>query len=450
MRWLVSDSVAGVFEELLSADGVLVPSADEPWTVRGRTPDVVALPADEEQVAASLRIAHERGWPVVPAGAGRRVEAQAASREGPLVVLSVTRLREVVHYEPADLSLRAGAGLSLGELGESVRTEGQWLGLDPPGSPGRTLGGALAGCEHGPLHAGVGRPRDQVLGLVLVSGDGRVLRLGGDVVKNVAGFDLVKLVVGSRGSLGVITEASVRLHPLPEVDTTVIVPCSSVAGGLAALRAAAAGPHPLAALELFTPPPSTALVPAAARALVAARVMGTRRSAMRVLDSVRKAFSSHGEVIEPEGLMGGDLFRLAGGREENALIGIRVGALPSHAEAALGPILGYLGEAEAASESREGSSRSWVHIHGTTGTLRFGMERGESDEGEPRDELERETLSELGRALRREGASLRAVRIPASFEGVAAEWGASSGVQRIARQIERVFDPAGILVEASP
>jgi FAD/FMN-containing dehydrogenase len=126
----------------------------------------------------------------------------------------------IVEYEPADLTLTAGGGTPLAALTRETARAGQWLALDAPGLGDATLGGAVARGLAGALAASHGALRDLVLGLTLVTGDGRVLRLGGRVVKNVAGFDLVRLVVGSRGALGVITSVTVRLHPRPRADRT--------------------------------------------------------------------------------------------------------------------------------------------------------------------------------------------------------------------------------------
>jgi glycolate oxidase FAD binding subunit len=129
----------------------------------------------------------------------------------------------VVEYEPGDLTLTARAGTSLADLAAITRAEGQWLPLDPSGPAGGTLGATVATASAGPLSSAFGTPRDQVLGCEIVTGAGRVVRAGGRVVKNVAGFDLVRLSIGAWGTLGVITELSVRLRALPEVERTLAV-----------------------------------------------------------------------------------------------------------------------------------------------------------------------------------------------------------------------------------
>jgi len=126
----------------------------------------------------------------------------------------------VVGYVPGDLTLTVRAGTSLSEIERVTREHNQWLPLDPYGSPDGTIGATIATASAGPLSTGFGLPRDLLLGLEFVNGRGEVVRGGGKVVKNVAGFDLSRLMTGSWGTLGVITEVTVRLYALPAIDRT--------------------------------------------------------------------------------------------------------------------------------------------------------------------------------------------------------------------------------------
>ena len=130
---------------------------------------------------------------------------------------------EVVHYEPGDLTLTVRATATLGEIDRLLRAEGQWLTLDPAGGMEGTIGATIATASAGPLSSGFGTPREQVLGVEAVIGRGEVIRAGGRVVKNVAGFDLTRLMTGAWGTLGAITEVSLRLRAVPAVETTVAV-----------------------------------------------------------------------------------------------------------------------------------------------------------------------------------------------------------------------------------
>ena len=168
--------------------------------------------------------------------------------------LDLSGLAGIIEYVPGDLVLTAYAGTTLAEISEATAAHGQWLPLDPFGDPRGTLGATLATASAGPLGGSVGLPRDVTVGLSFVSGEGDVVSGGGRVVKNVAGFDLVRLTIGAWGTLGVITQASVRLRARPEVDETFALELprerDAIATLLSNLRVAAI--DPLAA-ELLTP-----------------------------------------------------------------------------------------------------------------------------------------------------------------------------------------------------
>lgn len=146
--------------------------------------------------------------------------------------LELGALSGVASYEPGDLTLTAGAATSLADIARVTAAEGQWLTLDPCGAPGGSIGATIATASAGPLASAFGTPRDHVLGCEFVSGAGDVVRAGGRVVKNVAGFDLVRLMTGAWGTLGALTEVTVRLRARPEEDVTlaVRVDASSAAG----------------------------------------------------------------------------------------------------------------------------------------------------------------------------------------------------------------------------
>ncbi|MEP6690497.1 MAG: FAD-binding protein [Gemmatimonadaceae bacterium] len=208
-----------------------------------------AAPASAAELAEVVRGAAESGTSMRVRGrgswldAGRPVRADAS--------LSTAGLSGVTDYTPGDLTLTARAGTTLAEIARVTRAERQWLTLDPAGGDESTIGAVIATASAGTLAGAFGTPRDQALGLEVVTGAGAVIRTGGRVVKNVAGYDLTRLFTGSWGTLGVITEVSIRLRSLPEVDMSVALDVDDEPAGLDALlariRAAAIAP---AALEL--------------------------------------------------------------------------------------------------------------------------------------------------------------------------------------------------------
>src|SRR5688500_7353226 len=169
------------------------------WRVMGVAPTAVVAPATSEQVAQVLAFATARGLAREPAGAGSYLDSGRAT-ERLDIVLSALRMSGVAEYEPADLTVSVEAGCSLHALQSKLLVHRQYLALDPPGSVASTIGAIVSRADAGPLRLSHGTPRDHVLGLELVTGDGRVMNLGGRVVKNVAGYDLVKLGIGARGT----------------------------------------------------------------------------------------------------------------------------------------------------------------------------------------------------------------------------------------------------------
>ncbi len=217
-----------VFSDIVGADHVRDALAAD--AVRGVSPSAVVSPADEAEVSAVLAAATARNLAVVARGGGTKLDwGPPPSRCD--IVLSTSRIAGIVDHEPADLVCVARAGTTLSSLqARLASTEGfrQRLMLDPPQGAAATLGGIVATAASGPLRTRFGTPRDLVIGASFVLSDGTVARSGGKVVKNVAGFDIAKLLSGSLGTLAVITELAVRLHPLPPASATVVLESRSV------------------------------------------------------------------------------------------------------------------------------------------------------------------------------------------------------------------------------
>jgi glycolate oxidase FAD binding subunit len=192
-----------------------------PYVLEGRTPAAVAFPGTKEEVSGILAAADAAGVPVIPWGGGTRISVGMPPPR-PGLVLSLKRLDRLVEHEPGDLTATAEAGMTLGAFQEALGQRGQWLSLDPPNPREGTLGGILASNASGPRRHLYGTARDLLIGLTMVLADGSIVRGGGKVVKNVAGYDLPKLAIGSFGTLGVIVEATVKLRPRPDTDRLVV------------------------------------------------------------------------------------------------------------------------------------------------------------------------------------------------------------------------------------
>lgn len=179
------------------------------------------MPSTEQEVASLLQQAAAAGKVVIPWGAGTKQDYGSPLSRADLVV-SLERLNQVVEYVPADMTITVQAGMRLADLQALTAKRGQTFPLDPPRSAQATIGGVVATASSGPRRAAYGGVRDLVLGVRLALPDGRVIRAGGKVVKNVAGYDLTRLVIGSLGTLGIVTEVSLRLRPLPADTRTLL------------------------------------------------------------------------------------------------------------------------------------------------------------------------------------------------------------------------------------
>lgn len=182
-------------------------------------PDLALTPATTEEVAAILKVASREGIPIHPRGAGSSLTGGAVPIGGG-IALSLARMNRIVAIDPADTVAVVQPGVVTADLQRAVEKIGLFYPPDPASLNQSTLGGNVACCAGGPRCLKYGVTKDYVLGLTVVLVDGRVLRLGGRTVKNVTGFQLVQLFVGSEGALGVITEIILRLVPLPRYRST--------------------------------------------------------------------------------------------------------------------------------------------------------------------------------------------------------------------------------------
>jgi glycolate oxidase FAD binding subunit len=164
------------------------------------TDTIRELVDDAARSATPLRIAGRSHW----IDAGRPVDATR--------IASLAAHTGVVDYVPGDLTITVRSGTTLKEIEDITRAEGQWLPVDPFGAKNGTIGATIATGSFGPLASSFGRMRDLVLGIEFITGHGKIVRGGGRVVKNVAGFDLVRLITGSWGTLGIVTEVTLRLR----------------------------------------------------------------------------------------------------------------------------------------------------------------------------------------------------------------------------------------------
>src|SRR5712692_1505647 len=213
-------------------------------------------PATAGEAREAIQLAAREGLAVIPAGAANWLDVGNPLDSADLI-LTTRRMPKIIRHEPADLVATAEAGTTLAEFQKQLAGAGQWLPIDPPDDGRATLGGVVATGLGGAQAFGYGLPRSFVIGMKVLLSDGRAIKAGGSVVKNVAGYDLCKLFTGSYGTLGLITEVTFKLRPTPAETRTVVAsgPLDSLA---ATGRQISADMFPVA-VELLSAPMASSL-----------------------------------------------------------------------------------------------------------------------------------------------------------------------------------------------
>lgn len=184
-------------------------------------PDVVVFPADTAHVEAIIKLANEKKIPVTPRGGATNLSGGSVPIQGG-IVLVLTKMDKILSIDPENLSVKVEAGVLLMDLQTALEKKRLFFPPDPQSALGATIGGIIAENAGGPLCVKYGVTKQYVLGLTVVLPTGRIVSFGSNTVKNVAGYDLVSLITGSEGTLAVITEAILRLIPMPKERRTII------------------------------------------------------------------------------------------------------------------------------------------------------------------------------------------------------------------------------------
>ena len=192
-----------------------------PHKIDGKQPALVCAPGTHDQVSATLRLCAEAAASVIPWGGGTAMAIGNPPRQAD-VVLNTGRLNRVIEHDHANLTVTVESGISLTALQQLVAGQRQFVPFDPPFPERSSVGGIVAANLNGPRRGCYGSVRDLVIGMKVALVSGEQIKAGGKVVKNVAGYDMCKLFVGSLGTLGIITELTLRLMPLPESASTVV------------------------------------------------------------------------------------------------------------------------------------------------------------------------------------------------------------------------------------
>jgi glycolate oxidase FAD binding subunit len=288
----VASLAASVAEGL--ADGALLTgSACAPYAVEGLVPTLVALPATVDEMSHVLRVANAAGAAVTPWGGGT-LQAVGQPPDRLDIVLSLERLNRVLIYEPDDLTCSVEAGMTLGQLGRLLGEHNQMLPLDPPLPERATIGGLIAANASGARRHGYGTLRDLLIGIRVVHADGMVSKAGGMVVKNVSGYDMMKLYLGSLGTVAVVVSANFKLLPRPAAQATAIVRFDDLAPALATVDVLLASQLVPTAINVFDAAAAGAVGLDGAGAALAVRCEGPAPAVERTVRDVQALAAEQG------------------------------------------------------------------------------------------------------------------------------------------------------------
>jgi len=211
----------------------------------------VVYPSTPEQLSEVVAYAARNGWRMLICGSGSKLHWGGLA-DGIQVVVSTARLNRLIEFASSDLTVTAEAGLKLADLQAKLAEAGQFLPIDPAYPTQATLGGIVATADTGALRQRYGGLRDLLIGITLVRSDGKLAKAGGRVVKNVAGYDLMKLFTGSYGTLGILSQLSFRIYPLPAAAATLFVTGKQIAQLTAQLLASGLTPTAIEILAAST------------------------------------------------------------------------------------------------------------------------------------------------------------------------------------------------------
>jgi len=401
---------------IVGAENVRAATAED--AVDGVQPQMVIEPGSPDEIGRVLKTASGAGLHVIPRGGATKMDWGNPPRRADLII-STRRLNRIVEHAWGDMTATVEAGCTLQQLQQILAEHGQRLALDPLWSGKATIGGILATNDSGALRIRFGSLRDLIIGITLVLGDGTLAKSGGKVVKNVAGYDLPKLATGSLGTLGIITQAIFRLHPIPRESRSLsfFTPDNATMNALVlAILDSKLVPTGLQVRSSGASPPEIDL-----------RLEGTAAGCDAQIDqAVRIAAGSH--QVEVRADVWNSRAALWGRAEPSVVCKFTL--LP----ASMGTFFDKV---------REVAERAHLQWRLVAQAVGAGFLRLEGD-GDAAD-VWHSAIVELRQGLEARGGSLVVLRCPSEVKAKLDVWGSSGDALSVMKSVKAQFDPAGVL-----
>jgi glycolate oxidase FAD binding subunit len=407
------DAPAALDHALRSA-GLREAATDGAYVVDGVSPRWIGVPDSQASLAAMLAICDRERVAVLPWGAGNHI-GLGNIPERYDAALSMLNLSRVIDYEPADMTVTIEAGMKMAALQALLAQNGQFLPIDAP--PDATVGGVLATAVSGPSQHRYGLPRDWLIGCTLVLAGGSIVKGGGRVVKNVAGYDLPRLTVGSLGTLGVIAEATFKVAPIPPSHAAATITFSSAQHGIAAIFAADARGLALRSAALLTDHHASATA--------MFELAGPPRAVDRSLRELEEIAGSRPMEIDKDDVSGWSSKGVTRNEAE-----LQISLPPSR----ISPYVEYL-----EGEHGHAGSDTWsMETLPATGRIHFRVSHGEADS------LARfiQRAREQARTMR---GALTVTAAPIEIKQRVDVWDDPGPSIRIMRRLKEEFDPNGVI-----
>lgn len=414
------------------------PAVLRSYAIDGLLPRLLVTPKNAQEIAGVIALAGQHRLTVLARGGGSRMHLGAIP-ETCDILIETGKLTRLLEHEAPDLTCQVEAGITLADLQARLATKGQWLPLDPPDPAQATIGGILASNASGPKRLRYGSARDLVIGLQVAQASGELARSGGKVVKNVAGYDLNKLYIGSLCTLGVIVEANFKLQPIPANERTLLLTFSNCQDAVRAVTAMLGSLLMPSALELIDSNAAHDMsdffglnLPTNGYTL-ALDFEGSLTTIERQMDEARLVARNNGA------LLGDDLTGADQERFWNVVREHLVGAVTCKAAILVSKMAHYLQKLDEICHRHE--LESAVIAHAGNGILYIELRPGDAT---PRLV---EAIAELRQQAQEACGSLVVERCPVDLKRLIDVWGEPGANFRLMQRLKEQFDPQGTFVK---